>query len=85
MLQDVLRAYSAAVWQNCAGRSFEITEGGSIGLFHSAVMVGDEMGLVAGAKVPFVLREVKVVGPDEDGRCFELVGPAFVNGIMYVL
>jgi hypothetical protein len=54
-----------------------------MGLFVSRVKVGDEVALVAGAKVPFVLRGMEVVRADRDGRCSKLVGPAFVKGIMY--
>jgi hypothetical protein len=83
VLQHVLKTYAKAVGQKCAGRRFGIIECGRMGLFPDGVKVGDEVGLVAGAKVPLVLREVKAVGADEDGRCFKLVGPAFVKGIMY--
>jgi hypothetical protein len=81
--RDVLKPYSAAVGQTCTGKRFGIAKYGRMGLFPGALKGGDEVGLVAGAKVPFVLREVKMVGADENKRCFELVGPAFVKGIMY--
>ena len=54
-----------------------------MGLFPGGVQVGDELALVAGAKVPFVLREVERVATEEGGPCFELIGPVFAKGIMY--
>ena len=39
------------------------------------------MVLIAGAKVPFVLREL--VADNSSARSFSLVGPAFVEGVMY--
>jgi hypothetical protein len=79
----VLKEFTAVVEHNCAGRRFGIAEDGRMGLFPGGTKIGDEVTLIAGAKVPFVLREVSAVGADEDARCFQLIGPAFVTGIMY--
>lgn len=83
MVQDLLRTYAASVGQNCVGRCFGIAKDGRMGLFPGRVQVGDELALVAGAKVPFVLREVEMVATEEGRPYFELVGPVFVKGIMY--
>ncbi|GFF74875.1 hypothetical protein CNMCM8694_001649 [Aspergillus lentulus] len=44
---------------------------------------GDQIYLFAGAKFPYILREVKDVQGAEDKKVFQLVGPAYVHGIMY--
>jgi hypothetical protein len=36
------------------------------------------VGLLAGAKVPLILRDLEAAD-----KCFELVGSAYVNGVMY--
>ena len=87
VLQDTLKAgvglrnYEEIVRQTCTRKRFGVTEYGRMGLFPGSLKEGDEVVLVAGAKVPFVLREI---GRGENGtRCFKLVGPAFVEGVMY--
>ena len=82
VLHDLLRLYAVMMSQNSSGKRFGIKEGGMMGLFVSGVEVGDEVVLIAGAKVPFVLREMKV-GLGKNQMCYRLVGPAFVKGIMY--
>lgn len=64
--------------KNCVGRHFGITESGRMGLLPSGTQVGDDMALIAGPRVPFILRDLNA-----SDKCFELVRPVFVNGIMY--
>ncbi|KAJ4324351.1 hypothetical protein N0V84_003912 [Fusarium piperis] len=52
-----------------------ITEKGYLGLGPARMEVGDVVGLVAGAHVPFVLRK--------GSKGFILVGEAYVEGVMY--
>jgi hypothetical protein len=76
-----LEKYGKTVRQICTGKRFGITEHGRMGLFPGSSKAGDEVVLIAGAKVPFVLRRI---GKGEKGIIyFKLVGPAFVEGVMY--
>lgn len=58
------------------GRSLFSTKSCSLGLGHACVQPGDEVWLLAGSKVPFVLR------PSSGGHR-KMVGEAFVHGVMY--
>lgn len=55
------------------------TDKGFLGLGPDSVRAGDQVWILAGARVPFVLRDVSTEhGPDS----FELVGESYVHGIM---
>ncbi|KAK3900296.1 HET-domain-containing protein [Staphylotrichum tortipilum] len=62
------------------GRTFFLTERGYFGLGPRVVRPGDQCVVLAGAKVPFVVREVEG-GGDRDGR-WRLVGECYLHGIM---
>ncbi|GAB7340237.1 hypothetical protein MBLNU457_6702t1 [Dothideomycetes sp. NU457] len=47
-----------------------------LGVSHNTLRAGDEVWLLAGSKLPFVLR------PKRDGS-FELIGEAYVDGLMF--
>jgi hypothetical protein len=55
-------------------RTFFTTENGYMGLGPRWSRLGDSIALVAGSKVPFIIRET--------GQHYTLVGPAYVHGIM---
>lgn len=63
------------------GRRPFVTEGGRLGLGPGKMRDGDIVVVVCGAEVPLVLRPVQEEGMAEDGL-FELVGEAYVHGIM---
>lgn len=60
----------------CLCRRFFLTEGFTLGMGPSGLKARDQIWLLAGSKVPFVLR------PRLD-RTFELIGEAYVDGIMF--
>ena len=69
------RPYSdAAIWR-CIKRSFVTTEKGYLGLAPSRARKGDVLCVLRGGDVPFVLRE-------KENGYWELVGEAYVHGIM---
>jgi hypothetical protein len=82
-LRQARATYLASISHSCAGRCFGITQNGKMGLFPDGVEIGDEVSLAAGAKVPFILREVSMVEDNRNERCFKLIGPAYISGIMY--
>ena len=70
-----VRPYSdAAIWR-CIKRSFVTTEEGYLGLAPSGARKGDILCVLRGGDVPFVLRE-------KENGYWELVGEAYVHGIM---
>ncbi|KAF2502296.1 HET-domain-containing protein [Lophium mytilinum] len=80
------RDFKAAI----AGRRMVRTEKGFVGLALEGAEVGDEVWLVKGARVPFLLRPERErekrrgVGDEEDGRgAYTLVGDIYVHGVMY--
>lgn len=66
------RKYSRSFY--LADRVAFSTETGYIGLGHPDTVIGDELHLIQGSDTPFILRK-------SDGR-YELVGEAYVHGIM---
>ncbi|KAK4449786.1 heterokaryon incompatibility protein-domain-containing protein [Podospora aff. communis PSN243] len=79
-------------WFACEGRVLFRAEGGYIGIAPAGAEVGDEVVLMFGSPVPFVLREVRVpvgaaavVRGEEDGASRvwrRVVGHAYVQGVM---
>ncbi|KAK4449544.1 heterokaryon incompatibility protein-domain-containing protein [Podospora aff. communis PSN243] len=64
-------------------RRLGVTRGGYMGIFPGVAEEGDGIFIVAGAGVPFVLREVMGEVKREEVRRFQLVGDAYVHGVMY--
>lgn len=67
--------HAGFVWE---GRVFGVTEGGYFGLFLDGTKEGDLVCLFGGLAMPVCLRRAEA-GLEET---FELVGPAYVQGIM---
>lgn len=59
----------------CSARRVFSTEQGDLGIAHEGARVGDEVVVVPGAAVPFVVREV-------EGGAYAFIGEAFVHGVM---
>ncbi|KAG0699725.1 heterokaryon incompatibility protein-domain-containing protein [Suillus ampliporus] len=59
----------------CSARRVFSTERGDLGIAHQGARVGDEVVVLPGAAVPFVVREV-------EGGAYILIGEAFVHGAM---
>jgi Heterokaryon incompatibility protein (HET) len=67
-------------FEDCAlarsrNRRFCLTEGGKIGQVPNCAQKGDEVWILLGATVPFILRRV--------GPCYLFVGECYIHGIMY--
>ncbi|KAG1889327.1 heterokaryon incompatibility protein-domain-containing protein [Suillus subluteus] len=73
-LEATHRFVGAFSWM-CSARRVFSTEEGDIGIAHQGARVGDEVVVVPGAAVPFVVREV-------EGGAYALIGEAFVHGAM---
>ncbi len=85
----MLAAYTlpSALRRISAGRCIVVTEKGYLGLFLPGSSKGDEVMIFSGTTVPFVLRERGGWGEEGEegearGRCYELIGPGYVQGIM---
>ena len=60
----------------CRGRALFLTEGGRVGIGHETLQPGDQVWLLAGAKVPFLLRQ-------SHHDHMKLVGETYVDGMMF--
>jgi hypothetical protein len=72
---EVTHRFSAAFSRMCYSRRVFVTEEGDLGIAHQSARVGDEVVVVPGAAVPFVMREV-------EGGAYALIGEAFLHGAM---
>ena len=61
--------------QNMRSRAFFTTDSGYLGFGPNCTAVGDQIFLLIGSDVPFILRPA--------GENFELVGACYVHGVMY--
>ena len=59
-------------------RKLVIIHPGGLGLAPDSVQIGDEVWILAGSQVPFILRSV-----DGSPRRYKLIGEAYVHGIMH--
>ncbi|KXX82847.1 Heterokaryon incompatibility protein 6, OR allele [Madurella mycetomatis] len=66
----------AAIMDTVQGHFFSPTACGRMGLFPNEARMGDLIAVVAGSRVPFVIR------PQPDGKAYTLVGPCYVHGTM---
>lgn len=72
---EATHSFAGAFSWMCSARRVFSTEEGDLGIAHQGARVGDEVVVVPGAAVPFVVREV-------EGGAYALIGEAFVHGIM---
>jgi hypothetical protein len=84
---DMYRATMVAMH----GRRSFVTQQGYLGIGPETTAVGDEVYVINGSRVPFVLRRVEssapadspsIEGNDENYPRFQLVGGCYVHGIM---
>jgi hypothetical protein len=59
----------------CRDRHFAVTEQGYVGLVPTSSQIGDEVYLLGGVTVPFVLRQ-------KNGMKFVLIGDSYIHGVM---
>ena len=60
------------------GKSIFVTQNGSMGLGPTQVQKGDQIYILAGGRLPFVLRQSPT-----DSQNFVLIGDAYVHGVMH--
>jgi hypothetical protein len=72
--------FDTSVWKATDGRILAMTEKGYMGLVPENAVVGDQVVLLAGGKVPYVLR----LESDENAssREYKFLGDAYIHGIM---
>jgi hypothetical protein len=70
--------YHSGFREACLGRRFFITKKGYFGIGPAELEEGDEIYILAGGKVPLVLRP----SPESQPNTFELVGDCYVHGVM---
>ena len=74
--QYLARLYSREVERMAGHRKFAVTQSGYMGWMPEIAREGDELWILEGGNVPYILRRV---GREED---YELVGEAYVQGLM---
>jgi hypothetical protein len=72
---EVTHKFVRTFLRMCSARRVFSTEQGDLGIAHQGARVGDEVVVVPGAAVPFVVREV-------EGGAYALIGEAFVHEAM---
>ena len=72
--------FDQAVKEVMADRRLFFTEGGNIGLGPKSLKEGDEVWLLEGAQIPFILKPIPRV---EGEVCRALVGEAYLHGWMH--
>ncbi|KAI1619917.1 heterokaryon incompatibility protein-domain-containing protein [Exophiala viscosa] len=78
----VLAVVSKQTTSVCNGRKFAVLEGGWIGLVPECANEGDEVWIIHGCPVPFLLRRTGTIMPDTGIQPRLLVGDAYVHGVM---
>jgi hypothetical protein len=72
---EVTHKFVRTFLRMCSARRVFSTEQGDLGIAHQGAKAGDEVVVVVGAAVPFVVREI-------EGGAYVLIGEAFVHGAM---
>lgn len=73
-----VQSYHTVFRAACSGRRFFVTKKGYFGIGPAELEEGDEIYILAGGKVPLVLRPL----PESQPNTFELVGDCYVHGVM---
>jgi hypothetical protein len=77
-LSDIADSFHLSFLEACIGRRIFVTKKGYFGIGPAELEEGDEIYILAGGKLPLVLRPL----PKSRLRAFELVGDCYVHGIM---
>lgn len=77
--RDAARVFEQDVLRMAQNRRFSSTKRGHIGWVPGNARKGDRIVVVFGASVPLIVRPVE---RDVGGRCFQLIGEAYVHGLM---
>jgi hypothetical protein len=75
--------FGHAVMCAAACRRFILTEKGYIGWAAEDCQVGDEVVLMPGGRVPYILRPFEAEGPiTRKARLYQFIGDAYIHGVM---
>jgi Heterokaryon incompatibility protein (HET) len=80
--RDLDSAVISANWTAIYGRAFFITEQDYMGLCYPTAQVGDEVWILHGGRVPFVLRPRDSESDMDRARCRTFIGDCFMDGFM---
>lgn len=75
---ELARSFQLSFMEACAGRQLFLTKKRYFGIGPFELEEGDEVYILAGGKLPLILRPSPNSQPNE----FELVGDCYVHGIM---
>ncbi|KAE9378296.1 hypothetical protein N431DRAFT_435446 [Stipitochalara longipes BDJ] len=75
---DLAKRYHRGFIRTCCGRRFFVTKKGYFGIGPAELAEGDQIYILAGGKVPLVLRPLSESQPNT----FELVGDCYTHGVM---
>jgi hypothetical protein len=73
--------FAAAATRGSATRRFCVTSSGFLGQVPLETQKGDEICILLGMKVPFVMR--KLEGWETGRTAYRLVGECYIHGLMY--
>jgi hypothetical protein len=73
--EQKMSGFFTALSNACRGRRFFTTASGRIGIGPVDIQVGDDICILQGGRLPFVLRR--------EGDYQELIGPTYTHGIMF--
>ncbi|KLU83145.1 hypothetical protein MAPG_02210 [Magnaporthiopsis poae ATCC 64411] len=81
---QMCRSYRSMVMRCAIGRAFFVSKKGYFGLAPSTAQVGDQVCILEGGRMPFILRESGTAVLPDIGtvRAFKLIGDSYVHGIM---
>jgi hypothetical protein len=80
ILDSPANIFGSAIARGISNRSFFMTSSNLIGIGPPELKVGDQIAILAGAQMPFVLRLVP--GEASGQQSFRLIGESYVHGVM---
>ena len=80
---DQQATFQMQVLAACSGHRFAVTQNGYMGLVPHCARIGDQIALILGAPIPFILRDSGKLKGGPETRMLQLVGDAYVQGMMY--
>ena len=65
-----------------ASRRLYVTERGYIGLCNKSVKAGDQVHVLSGGHVPFILRPIEAEHTETGNCCYSFMGDTYIHGLM---
>lgn len=73
----------SSIWAAIYGRAFFITKQGYMGLSYPRIEVGDEVWVLYGGRVPFILRPQPIEPHESGARYYSFVSDCYLDGFMH--